>query len=104
LLSFELNLHYFCVHTKGFITVPTIYQPRALPAAGGLMSYGGSLTDARHTAGQYAGRILKGEKPGDLPVQQSAKLELLIILKTTKSLGITVPQLLLERADEGRPP
>jgi putative tryptophan/tyrosine transport system substrate-binding protein len=80
--------------------VPAIYQLRTFAAAGGLVSYGGSLTDAYRLVGVYTGQILKGEKPGDLPVQQATKVEMIINLKTAKILGLTVPLSLLGRADE----
>jgi putative ABC transport system substrate-binding protein len=80
--------------------VPTIYQYREFTAAGGLMSYGSSLTDPYRLVGLYAGRILNGEKPAELPVQQSTKVELIINLKAAGTLGLTVPLPLLGRADE----
>jgi putative tryptophan/tyrosine transport system substrate-binding protein len=80
--------------------VPTIFQFRDFAAAGGLMSYGGSLADLYRLVGSYTGRILKGENPADLPVQQSTKVELFLNLKTAKALGLTFPLSLLGRADE----
>jgi len=80
--------------------VPTVFQFRPFAAAGGLMSYGGDLADLYHRSGVYTGRILKGEKPADLPVQRSSKAELIINLKTAAALGISFPLSLLARADE----
>jgi putative ABC transport system substrate-binding protein len=80
--------------------VPAITQSRDFPLGGGLMSYGGDFVQSHRQAGVYAGRVLKGEKPSDLPVQRVTKLELFINLKAAKRLGITVPLSLLARADE----
>jgi len=80
--------------------VPAVYKGREFAAAGGLLSYGTDISDTFRLAGTYTGRILKGEKPTDLPVQQATKVELIINLKSAKALGIIVPNTLIGRADE----
>jgi putative ABC transport system substrate-binding protein len=80
--------------------LPAMYADRQIVEAGGLISYGGDYVGSHRLAGTYVGRILKGENPADLPVQQSAKVELIINMKTAKSLGLTFPLNVLARADE----
>ena len=81
------------------LRLPTIYQYNAFADSGGLMSLGGQLTESYRLAGLYVGRILKGEKPANLAVQQVTKVELILNLKTAKALGLTFPANLLARAD-----
>ena len=80
--------------------MPAIYPQREFAAAGGLMSYGNSFMDAYRRVGEYTGRVLKGAKPAELPVQQATKVEFTINLKTAKALGLAVPLPLFGRADE----
>jgi len=80
--------------------VPTIYENPEFAHAGGLISYGGDIKESYRWAGIYSGKILKGDKPSDLPVQRATKVELIVNLKTAKAMGITVPLSLLGRANE----
>jgi len=97
--TFFLTQRHRLVELAAHHAVPTIYAYREFPVAGGLMSYGGDYTEPFRLLGVYVGRILKGEKPADLPVQQATKVELVINLKTAKILGLSLPLPLLGRAD-----
>ena len=98
--TFFFNQRSLVVELAARHAVPTVYPIREFVQAGGLMAYGTNFSNAIHQIGIIAGRILKGEKPADLPVQQITKIELTINLKTAKALGLTIPLSILGRADE----
>ena len=96
-----MQLHFLKASSETEIdAIPSIYAWREFVASGGLISYGASLTSAFRLVGAYAGKVLKGAKPVEMPVQLATTFELVINLRTAKALGLTVPHSLLQRADE----
>ena len=96
----EVGLRAAIIETSKRLRIPDMYESRTLVAAGGLVSYGANTGELYRQAAGYVDRIFKGAKPGDLPVEQPTKVDLVLNLKTAKAIGLTIPQSLLLRADE----